>query len=392
MSKFNYKDFNNSNFNKDQGSSDHFIELYSNASLDTEIKINKRTKIKLESSGEFSPYLKMHLGLNFSSKINCENNLNIEVIKDNNPEMHERSTLESSIKISEKIIIKNNIESNSDLILYDESYIILNNIKTINIDFDAEIKIDFISNKEVILILDPNLNLIAQLDNYEDLMWNRRWRKPDDFELTMDKSKLNASYLNVNNYIAKKRGDIVHAGRIKNRELKKDESGETISVSGKGLGEIVENRIAYHKTQVGDGYDTQTGPAETVMKKYVYNNIIDPENTDRKIDKLKLEKDKKVGQEIHYKARFQEISEILYEIAKTSGLGWDIILDLDNKEFVFKVLYAKIRTGIRLTTKMDSVTMIGYKEKQGEKENTAIVAGQGSGSDRQIVEVSKNDL
>jgi len=261
-----------------------------------------------------------------------------------------------------------------------------------NADSNFTLNLQFISDEEVILVLDPQLNLVAQLDNYEDFVWTRRWRKPDSFELTIDRNKNNADELIVDNYIAKKRGDVVHAGRIKNRQLSKNLNGEVLTLSGKGLGEIFENRIAFHKVNEGDGYDTVKTAAETAMKYYVEVNVFNPVIAERKVDNLRIDTDRALGKTIRYRARFQKISEILYEISKTSGLGWDINLDLETKEFVFKVLYASIKKGVRLSNKMDSVQVIGYKKGYSEAENTAIIAGQGSGENREIVTVDKNDL
>ena len=261
-----------------------------------------------------------------------------------------------------------------------------------NINFDSSLNITFVSDEEVILILDPELNLVGQLDNFEDFMWTRRWRKPDSFELTIDRNKNNADELVVDNYITKKRGDVVHAGRIKDRQLRKDLNGEVLTVFGKGLGEIFENRIAFNKVNEGDGYDTVNTAAETAMKYYVEVNVKDPVIVERKVDNLKIDTDRKLGKTVTYRARFQKISEILYELSRNSGLGWDITLDLNTKEFVFNVLYATIRTGIRFSEKMDAVLMTDYKESYSEAENTAIIGGAGSAENRQIVTVNKNDL
>ena len=257
---------------------------------------------------------------------------------------------------------------------------------------EFESVISVIAIDSLLLVLSSDLEILAYLEDYEDFIWNRKWRNPDNFELIVDRSKSVARFLRTDNYIAQKQGDDVHAGRIKTRNMKLNPTGEKITVSGKGLGEIFENRIAFNKVNEGDGYDSYSGPAESAMKYYVNVNVKNPDDTKRKIDKLVIATDNEKGGTINYKARFQKISKILYEISKTSGLGWDLVLDLTNKKFVFKVLTAKIRKGIRLSPDMDSVKMVAFKENKSSSENTILIAGQGSGASRMTKEVTRNDV
>ena len=249
-----------------------------------------------------------------------------------------------------------------------------------------------ISLEETILILSPDLELVAFLENYSDFVWNRRWRNVDDFELSISKSKSVSRFLRPNNYIAIKQGDVYHAGRIKKRDLKLDNNGEKLTVTGKGLGEIFENRIAFNDVNTGDGYDTFTGPGENAMKHYVRVNVVTPDDIERAVPNLVVSIDRGKGVEINYKARFQKISKVLYEISKTTGLGWDIILDLNNKEFKFLVKKAKINKAVRLDPNFDSVKMIRFEEDTSESENSILIAGQGQGSDRMIRTVDRNEV
>ncbi|SDI95308.1 virus ReqiPepy6 Gp37-like protein [Halanaerobium congolense] len=249
-----------------------------------------------------------------------------------------------------------------------------------------------ITNNTVIYILTPDFDLLAILEEYQDFVWNRKWRSVDDFQLTISKKLPSSKYLQLENYIAVKKGDKVTAGRIAKRNLKKENDSELITVSGKGLGEIFENRIAFNKVNTDSGYDSFSGPAESAMKHYVDVNVINPTEVDRKVDNLINETDREKGATINYRARFQKISEILYEISKTTGLGWELEIDLETKEVIFKVLTAKIRKGVRLSPNFDSVKMIQFEENKSSQENKVVVAGQGEGADRMIRTVSRNEV
>lgn len=248
---------------------------------------------------------------------------------------------------------------------------------------------NIINDNFKLYILNSDFSLVAILEQYNDFVWNRRWRKIDDFELTVNQGVENSRYLLIDYYIGKKVGNLLRLGRISDRNLKKDNNGASLTIKGKGLGEIFKSRIAFNGANTGDGYDSFQGNAESAMKHYLENNIVSPENTERKIDSFTIEKNRNWGDTVSYRARFQPISEILYEISKISGLGWDLLFDYDNKEFIFKVLKAKIKKGVRLNPKFESVKMINFREQSSSGENSIIIAGQGEGSDRMIRTVSK---
>jgi hypothetical protein len=293
---------------------------------------------------------------------------------------------EIKVKTNSSIIINFNSFSS-----YDLSAVVSLNIDFIGIS-NLEIGLSRVGLNELLLVLSPDLELLAYLESYNDFVWNRRWRKVDDFEVSIHRNREESKYLRPDCYIALKNGDVIHAGRIKDREIKKSDNNELITVSGKGLGEIFEERIAFHNVNTGDGYDSFSGPAESAMKHYVDVNVVNPDNPARKVNQLEIYKDLAKGNNINYNARFQKISEILYEISKTTGLGWDLQLDIDSKKFIFKVLTAGIKDEIRLNPAMDSVKMIDFKESKSSSENTILIAGQGSGADRQMLEVSRNEV
>jgi len=260
------------------------------------------------------------------------------------------------------------------------------------INSETSLFLKIYSNKETILIFTPDFELLAVLDDFQDFVWNRKWRKIDDYKLSLNRNNNVSKYLQLENYVAIKKASKVYAGRIATRELEKNSEGEYVTVSGKGLGEIFENRIAFNNVNVDDGYDTFVGAAESAMKHYVNVNVINSTDPTRSVDNLVNEVDREKGSIIHYKARFQKISEILYEIAKTTGLGWELQLDLTTKQIVFKVLTAKIRKGVRLNPEFDSVQMINFKENKTSNENKILIAGQGKGSNRMIRTVSRNEV
>lgn len=390
----------NNNFN---------LQLYSIISTDFSLKsLQSRYTAPLGNNVDFELEYYTHSDNDFSFEVYSESESESESEFDNQIDSIFNTTSQFENKFNTSLVIDFESEIKFLNILSQEivfSFDTYSNLKAIfinsrefigNLDFNLfsefVVYVDKYSINSNLIVLSPDLEILAYLENYNDFVWNRRWRKIDDFELSINTGKPVSRYLRTDNYIAMKRGDIVHAGKIKNREIKKDANGEFITVSGKGLGEILENRIAFNDVNVGSGFDTFNGSAESAMKYYVDVNVKNPDDARRKINRLVIDRDREKGKVINYNARFQKISEILYEIAKTSGLGWDVQLDLENKEFVFKVISAKIRQSIRLNPDFDSVKMIDFKEHNSNSETTILVAGQGSGADRDILEVSRNEV
>lgn len=46
----------------------------------------------------------------------------------------------------------------------------------------------------------------------------------------------------------------------------------------------------------------------------------------------------------------------------------------------------------RPNSDMDSVKMIDFKESESSSENTILIAGQGTGADREMLEISRNEV
>ena len=265
----------------------------------------------------------------------------------------------------------------------------------INIIPETSLDLTYLANNKSIMVLDPELNLLTFLDDIEYFSWTRRWRRPDSFKLKMNRYKDNAEYLKVDNYLVKKTGDVLRGGRIRDRKIKVNDQGissEVWEIKGRGFGDIFNQRLALNDINEGNGFDTLEGPAETVMKYYVDVNTVSPDDPKRKIPNLEIEEDKGLGKTVKYKARFQKLSDILYDISRVTGLGWDIKFDLSNKEFIFQVLYAELKPEIRLSTNTDSVKRIKFAEDHLDSVNTAVVAGQGEGSNRMVVKVTEDDL
>jgi len=191
-------------------------------------------------------------------------------------------------------------------------------------------------------IFDNTLTKIGVLEDYEYLYWTFKYRNFGSFKLIVNRYKFNTEYLSKGNILALYVAGYFRAAIIESVEIGLTEKGkisENYIIMGRGLGGLFAERIALNDTGEGTGYDSQNTFAETAMRHYINLNCMDADDADRNYSLLYLEDpDGERGGTIKYDARFQYINELLEEISLASGLGWEVILDPDNKRLVFQII------------------------------------------------------
>ncbi len=243
-----------------------------------------------------------------------------------------------------------------------------------------------------IRVIDTEFNLLAEIDDYESLVWIRRWHKPGEFELHINASKQSTETL--------QKGCLVLAGSkvgvIHHRELQQEAQGETqVAIKGATLATILGRRITV--PPVGQAYDRVTANTETIMKGYVVRNCIVPTDDKRVIPNLVVAPDQGRGQRITYQTRFKQLIEELEKLSLVSGLGWNVGLDWQNQQWIFDVMEGRDLTAgqtvnppVIFSADFDAVKAQTFIESDIGHKNQAYVGGQGEGIERDIVEVGSN--
>jgi hypothetical protein len=247
-----------------------------------------------------------------------------------------------------------------------------------------------------IRILTPILDLLAEIDNYESLLFTRRWHEIGEFELRINRYKQHTELL--------QRGSLIMLGAsrnkvgiIRHREIALDENGKASEmwlVKGIALKGVVAQRITVPPD--GDSHDRVNSSAETVMKHYVNNHVVNPLDVKRKIDMLVLASDQHRGSQISWGSRFKNLADELVEISKASGLGWDVILDFQQKKWIFDVFEGRNLTvnqtenpPVIFSPQFESLKQLSFVESDYNYKNFGYIAGQGEGADRRVVEVGE---
>ncbi|PUF85661.1 MULTISPECIES: siphovirus ReqiPepy6 Gp37-like family protein [unclassified Geobacillus] len=247
-----------------------------------------------------------------------------------------------------------------------------------------------------IRILTPTLDLLAEIDDYESLLFTRRWHEIGEFELRINRHKRHTELLQRGNLImlGASRNKV---GIIRHREIELDENGkasENWFVKGIALKGVVAQRLVV--PPANDSHDRASGAAESVMKHYVYCHVVNPVDVKRKIDMIVIASDQQRGSQISWESRFKNLADELIEISKTSGLGWDVFLDFQQKKWIFDVFVGRdltvnqsVNPPVIFSPQFESLKQLSFVESDFNYRNYGYIAGQGEGEDRRVVEVGE---
>jgi hypothetical protein len=158
---------------------------------------------------------------------------------------------------------------------------------------------------------------------------------------------------------------------------------------------LLRERLAYPDPSEPDAglqsvaYDEITAPASTVLYHYVSANLGPTAPIERKIANLVLAPDTELGSTITGKLRFEVLGSAFKNLVAPDGLGFDI--KQQDGDLVFAVYEPVDRSGdIRLDVENNRLSLSEYTY-QNPRATRAIVAGQGQGDQREILEVATTE-
>lgn len=158
-------------------------------------------------------------------------------------------------------------------------------------------------------------------------------------------------------------------------------SENTITVKGKELKDWLARRQIVPDNQVTDnvpmGYDSAEGWTESILKHYVENHAVSPQNPARRFPMLRIAPDQHRGTENDaYYARFVNLMDTLEIVGKRANLGTRITGDEQTGLFTFDV-YGQTDRTVNQTTNKPLLLDVGrhnldassYTEEYGQSGN-----------------------
>lgn len=245
-------------------------------------------------------------------------------------------------------------------------------------------------------VIDDEFNLLGEVDRYSSAQIGISWSDIGELELQINRYLQHADKL-IKGNIVFPYNRLDQAYIIRHREIELDENGkqtENWRIKALSLKTFTSQRLIYPAPE--KAHEEVTGDVETVMRHFVDTQMINPVDPNRVFPNLVLADNQNRGPEIEEKARYDPLNEKLKELSELHGLGWNIELDLHNKQFVFVINEGRnlVANQVGLpqaifSTEFETIESLEYTESDLEYKNFAIVAGQGEGIYRKIVQIGE---
>lgn len=196
-----------------------------------------------------------------------------------------------------------------------------------------------------IMMMDVDFRLVCELSQYQSLTIKRSFFGLGGFQLTLQRGmpgwdKLGADRLL---YLPERPGVMLLTEKVVL-------SGKSVTASGVQLKGLCKRRLCVppllNSTEEyrSFGWDRFTGDAESAYHHFIENNMTAPEDEKRKMTRVVAGENLHRGIVLPWQARFDRLHDVLEEIGLATGLGWDILPDFENRQFVFSAVEGTDRT------------------------------------------------
>lgn len=244
------------------------------------------------------------------------------------------------------------------------------------------------------VILDTNFNAIAIIDGFDTFIWTDRYSAYGDFELYPTLTEKNLSDLKEDYYVVTKESE--HAMIVEDIQIDSDvDENPVLAVTGRSLESILERRIVWKTTVL-------SGNLQNAVKKILDENVISPDDPDRRIDNFIFEEstDEAVTS-LSLTADAQFRGEPVYDVIKAlcdvTNIGFKVTLSNDNK-FIFKLYVGVDRSYeqdknpyVVFSPKFENLINSSYLRSKRPLKTITLVAGEGEGDERKTITVSSDN-
>lgn len=238
-------------------------------------------------------------------------------------------------------------------------------------------------------VFNLDFNRLGIIDDFIDLEIKSSYDSLSGLRMTVDGTSEYADLLQTGRILVKCE-DVSKGYIIETREYLGEQSSE-LSIMATSLNVLLNDRIVL-------GQQEFTGNIEDVMKSFVLVNAVSPVNPNRIIPNLTIANNRGIDITTTEGAVNKPLCDYLYELAKKHNVSFDILMDHDNKKFVFDVWEGldrstkqSINPHVIFAKEFDNVLKQHYTESVADIRSTAIVLGEETeGSPREIVAV--NDI
>lgn len=173
-----------------------------------------------------------------------------------------------------------------------------------------------------------------------------------------------------------------------------------LNLYGSGYTELLKRRLV--EPLPGYEHNKKTGVAETIMKEFVRESAIEPENAERVIVGLSNQEDVGYGNIAEYSARYTQLPTVLKRLAEQGGVDFGVIRPDTAPRGTFEFVVLPIwgvdrrvgnidgRPPIIFSTGLGNMVIPIFSRNSSEEINYVYVGGQGQGLDRRVIEMGND--
>jgi microcystin-dependent protein len=240
-------------------------------------------------------------------------------------------------------------------------------------------------------VMSLDFNYKAALRGYQSAIIKRVFNGIGSLELVISEEIPNAGLISEN--------DIVWFDRDYNKAFIVEHIETTLSgsvmlykITANHLNVLLRDYITLPPS--GEDTDIRTGSREQVVRYWVEQNCIEPDNPARAQYPLMLSGTSGYGDIITEQSRFAPLSDEITRVLLPEDLGWRVELDLESSCFVFTVLEGVNRTSEqsinnRILFGLRYGNIAGFRKVMDitSAKTAAYIGGKGEGATRLLVEV-----
>jgi len=239
-----------------------------------------------------------------------------------------------------------------------------------------------------LMICDENFERIGVIYDYSSLIWNPKYNEVGEFEIYIEATPENINLLKEKNYVFREDDDYV--GVIENIKITFNSNSllNMMTVSGRFSEKILGQRIIWTQTSAD-------ASLEDSMRALIKQNVIEPENTSRKINVIKL--GDLIGDTPKISSQYtgDNLLTVIQENAKEAGLGFRNIYKDGKFYFGFYRGVDRSRnqlanTWIVFSDEHENLATFDYQYLLKGYSNVAMVRGEGEGLERKITIINDN--
>lgn len=235
----------------------------------------------------------------------------------------------------------------------------------------------------------------AAIRGYQSAIIKRVWNGIGTLDLIISEEIPNASLISENDIIWFDH-EYHKAFIIEHIETEFSGSVMTYRITASHINVLLHDYITIPPS--GEDTDIRTGSREQVVRYWIEQNCIEPDNPARAQYPIVLSEAGGFGGTITEQSRYAVLSDEITRVLLPDDLGWRIDLDLENSRFVFKVLDGVNRTSAqsannRILFGLRYGNIAGFRKVKDviSAKTVAYIGGQGDGSTRLLVEVDNAD-